>query len=409
MWRAGRPRTAAAARSTARTMGAVRSHLERVADEEGPHGGAKIRIFGGQPVHDGLNLGHGLRFGLPGHRAALNLHGGRGRIGAEAGPAAEQGGVQRRRANQRVGRPRAQLAFQYAEPGEEVAHLHIGVDAQLELAAVRGASGDLDLDPEIPLVRQADFEARRFGDDGPVHLHALDEVAGAEAAVFLVGDGGHQHVAAQARAGLRQRFDRRHARGQAAFHVEGAAAVNLAVADGAGEGLGHAAGGHRVAVPVEHQAAPAAAARQAAEDAGSPGRRLEDLRAQPHGPERRRNPLRDLALARRPRRQRRIDGIRLDEADEGVTRVVRVDGHGLVGSFRKRLPIIKLQSSRTGEGRSAFWSGKSPSRKRLRRFRDPCRPETPMEAVRSIIVAGCRLQRPEGTLERRSPCDAQLF
>src|ERR1035437_7222486 len=34
--------------------------------------GAKIRMFGGQPADNGLNLGHGLCFGLSGHRAALN-------------------------------------------------------------------------------------------------------------------------------------------------------------------------------------------------------------------------------------------------------------------------------------------------------------------------------------------------
>ena len=87
-----------------------------MANEEGPHGGAEVRVFPRQPVHRVLNLGHGLRFGFPGHRAALNFDGGRRRIGAEASAAAEQGGVERRRANQGVGRPRAQLAFQYVEP-----------------------------------------------------------------------------------------------------------------------------------------------------------------------------------------------------------------------------------------------------------------------------------------------------
>ena len=221
-------------------------------------------VFGGQRVGNRLDFGYRLRFGFAGDGAAFDLHfAGRG-VGAEAAAAAEHGGMERRRPDQRMRRARAQVAFEFAEAGEERAHLHIGVDAQFELAAVGGAARDLDLDPQVAFVGEADFQRGGLGDDGAIHFDAPDQVARAEAAVLFIGDGGYQEVAAQARAGIHQGLGRRHARGQAALHIVGAAAVELAVADGAGERLGHAGHVHRIAMGVEHEAAAAARTRRGA-------------------------------------------------------------------------------------------------------------------------------------------------
>ena len=67
----------------------------------------------------------------------------------------------------------------------------------LELAAVGGAPRDFHLDPQVALVREADFERGGFGDDGGIGFDAREHVAGAEAAILLVGHGSYQHIAAQ--------------------------------------------------------------------------------------------------------------------------------------------------------------------------------------------------------------------
>ena len=106
---------------------------------------------------------------------------------SEGGPTRGWGGRDRR------------SRLQIAKFAEELAHLHIGVDAEFELAAVGRAAGYQHLDPQVTLVRQADFQGGWFGHDCTIHLDAREQVAGAETAILLVGHRRHQHVAAQAR------------------------------------------------------------------------------------------------------------------------------------------------------------------------------------------------------------------
>ena len=112
-----------------------------------------------------------LRLGFARHRAALDLQRARGGVRAQAAAAAAASRRAARAAPPagaaaaRAGRAPASLSS-----AEEVAHLHIGVDAELELAAVRRAPGHLHFDPQIALVRQADFERGGLGDDGAIHF-----------------------------------------------------------------------------------------------------------------------------------------------------------------------------------------------------------------------------------------------
>ena len=47
-------------------------------------------------------------------------------------------------------------------------------------------------------MREADVEGGRLGDDRAIRLHVGEEVARAEAAVLLIGDGGDEQITAQA-------------------------------------------------------------------------------------------------------------------------------------------------------------------------------------------------------------------
>ena len=98
-----------------------------------------------------------------------------------------------------------------------------------------------------------------------------------------------------------QRLGGGHASGEAALHVVGAAAVELAVADGAGKRLGHAGDIDRVAMRVEHQGAAAARAREPADDAGAARFGLESLGREPDRAQRFRNESSNLALTGRAR------------------------------------------------------------------------------------------------------------
>ena len=146
------------------------------------------------------------------------------------------------------------------------------------------AAGHLDLNPEVALVRQANVEGGGLGDDGAIDFQVLNQAGRAEAAVLLVRHGSHHDIAAQADAGLGECLDGGHAGGQAPFHIVRAAAIDFAVADFAGERVGHAGDVDRVGVGVEHQAAPSARARETAGDRGAAVGGLVDLDLESRGP-----------------------------------------------------------------------------------------------------------------------------
>src|SRR5580698_2333009 len=92
----------------------------------------------------------------------------------------------------------AQIAFESRELVEKGSHFHVRVNAEIELAAVRGSSRDGDFDPKVAFMRETDVERGWFGDDGPVDFESADQVGGTEAAVLLVRHGRDQDISAQA-------------------------------------------------------------------------------------------------------------------------------------------------------------------------------------------------------------------
>ena len=57
-----------------------------------------------------------------------------------------------------------------------------------------GAPGDLELDPDEPLVGNDELDLGRLGHDGGVRLHERENVLDPDARVLLVGDRRHDHV-----------------------------------------------------------------------------------------------------------------------------------------------------------------------------------------------------------------------
>ena len=148
---------------------------------------------------------------------------------------------------------------------------------RLAQLGVAGAALDRDRRVDRAAAGDPDLERRRLGHDARVGAHAVgDRCDAARARRLLVGDRVHEQVACEADVEPGEHLGREHHRRDAALHVAGAAAVELAVAhDGrvrvvrpARLGLA----GDDVDVAVEQQAAPAARAGEA-RDAAAAGRR----------------------------------------------------------------------------------------------------------------------------------------
>ena len=136
---------------------------------------------------------------------------------------------------------RQQLGLEALEHGAHVAH---GAVAQEGHGAVGDPALGLDLGPPDAAVADADpVDVERLGDDDVVDPGAGEEAPlgqvgdPGEAAGFLVHRAGDLDRPGKRDAGLEDRLDRDHRSGDAALHVAGAAAVHLAVADLAGEGV----------------------------------------------------------------------------------------------------------------------------------------------------------------------------
>src|SRR4029077_10045025 len=86
---------------------------------------------------------------------------------------------------------------------------------------------------EQTAIGEHELHRRRFREHRTVGLDAFrDQRAGARRILFLADHGRESHVAGGLLAPLAQRFDRAEHRGQATFHVTGAAAVEAAMIDG---------------------------------------------------------------------------------------------------------------------------------------------------------------------------------
>ena len=82
-------------------------------------------------------------------------------------------------------------------------------------------------EPGKAFMRGADFQFRWFGDDGRVRTPAFDNGRGTDARVFLIYNGGDDHIAAQS--SLFCCRARRHNSRQAAFHVECSPSVQAVI------------------------------------------------------------------------------------------------------------------------------------------------------------------------------------
>jgi hypothetical protein len=232
-----------------------------------------------------------------------------------------------RRADQGVRRPVGQLVGQALERREKPSHSKVGIHALLEPAAMGRASFDHDLDPHVSLVGPADSKRGRFGDDRRVGPDPGEEIIGPEASILFVGHRGDDEVAPERRAGSGQRLGGRHARGQASLHVVGAATVQPAVPDLAGEWLRHPGHIDRVQVRIQHQTASPSCAGEPRGNAGATWNGFEhsDVEsglAQPVG-----NVCGDLRFSRGTGSEGRVDGIDADEPGQSTNQVVAIYRH----------------------------------------------------------------------------------
>jgi hypothetical protein len=220
-----------------------------------------------------------------------------------------------------VGWSRAQAPVVLLQRGEELARLDDGVDAEFGSGAVRGAAVHHHVEPDETPMGDGEFEVARLGDDRSIRLETGGDLGRAEGGVLLVGDAGDEDVAPEPLPPRAVGGD--HHRRHPALHVEGAAAVEPAVAHDRIECVALVARRrHRVVVSVEHQRAAAAAAAGNADDRGPAGMildpvHLEAARGEPGGAE-----ICDPALPGAAGNEIGIDGIDADEFRQKSDRVV---------------------------------------------------------------------------------------
>ena len=136
---------------------------------------------------------------------------------------------------------RVKLVLEGLQHGAHVAHRAI---AEKRHRAMRHLALGLDLGPPDAAMAEADAVlVQRFGNDDVVDL-GLREIAllrqigdAAEAARFLVDRAGNLDRARKIRIDVHERLDGDDRGGEPALHVAGAAAIDLAVRDHAGEGI----------------------------------------------------------------------------------------------------------------------------------------------------------------------------
>lgn len=170
-----------------------------------------------------------------------------------------------------------------------------------------GAAACLDLQPDEPLVRERKAKLGRLGDDRRVGDHGASNRFRADAAGFLVGDGGDDHVAGESLLGGIGSDE--HDRRQTALHVICAASVEAIAFEAWLEAVDGAGDGDRVHVCVEDQRAPATRATGTTDHVG-PARPeflyldVEAMGVQPAGDE-----AGELGLPRSTGNEGRVDGV----------------------------------------------------------------------------------------------------
>ena len=206
--------------------------------------------------------------------------------------------------------------------------------------------------PRISLVRQADLQLGRLGDDGAVHLAPVDHAGGAQTRVLLIGDSGQHEIAREFDAAVDQGLHGADTGGQRSLHVVGSASEHPTVADGSGEGVGHSRYPHRIDVGVEHEGSPPppspsppspspspptpTTALQRCEDADTARLRLDHLHSEAERSQDVADQACDLAFPTTRRIERGIDRVDLDEANQRVANEIGIDryGHSVWASSR---------------------------------------------------------------------------
>ena len=175
--------------------------------------------------------------------------------------------MERGRAKEGMGRAGPEVLSKLGEVLQVREDGEVGVDAKVEAGAVRGAPGDGDFEPGEAFVGQAEVEAGGLGDDGGVGAEVAEDLFGAEAGELFVGHGGEIDIAGEGRQGL----ESEDGRGERAFHVIGASAVEAIAFNVTGERRRHFVDTDGVHMGVEHEAAPTARAGQSDDDARAAG------------------------------------------------------------------------------------------------------------------------------------------
>ena len=200
-------------------------------------------------------------------------------------------------------RPGGQLPAEILDAGQHAAALGDRIHAELRLRAVRGVTGDVDLEPGEALVRDAHLE-RRSARSRSRRRPAASRRRPACRCSRTPRRRPPTTVtspASSSRAASRARPQRS---GRAALHVEAAAAVEAVALDARLERALVAVVPDRVGVPVEQQRAPAAAAARDADHVGAAGRDLVDAHLDARAP----RATRRRSGRSRARRRRRARG-----------------------------------------------------------------------------------------------------
>lgn len=238
------------------------------------HFGDDVGVLLHEGVEEGLVVGEDGLDLLAGEEAAVDLDGGFVGDEVDLHAAVDDADVAGGGAEERV------LLFLHAlvvflEGEDDAGHGGDGVDAEVGLGAVGGFASGFDAPAEDAFAGDDAFELGGLGDDGGVGLQIFAEFDDAAEGVFLVHDGGEPDLAEGRFAAGVDVGDGVHHGGEAGLVIDGAAAVELAIADDRIEGVdGHAFDGDGVHVGLEDEAAGGVEAGDAGDDVVAAGKDL---------------------------------------------------------------------------------------------------------------------------------------
>ena len=215
----------------------------------------------------------------------------------------------------------AQTCVEFLDPDEHAAHSRDRVDAEIGTRAVRRDAARLQLERDEALVRDAHLLLRRLAHDRGIGLDPAHNRFRADRSDLLVGDGRHDHVAAQ----VARARSCEHRRRKRALHVVTAPSIEPPVLHDGVECAARAAEADRVGMRVEEQRGAAAPASRNRDDVRTPRRRVRDLDVESGGTAPVGDETRNRAFAASVRNQIRVR--RLDR-DERRGELLRLAAYG---------------------------------------------------------------------------------